>query len=358
MNGAGPAQAARPSPPRRVVVPEIAAVDALRPLPGCDKLVHVFGETMGTTWSAKFFAPSGSLASRARQAIQDALDHVVSEMSPWVAASALSRFNEAPAGSWHTLPTNFLAVLRTALTIARDSKGAFDPTLGTLINAWGFGPSSAPSHPPGARDTKRMLAAAGWQRLDIDVPRRRVHQPGGLAIDLGGIAKGFGVDQAARALKRLGIRDFLVEVGGELRGEGIKPDGAPWWVALEEPPAENGGDTMLSDIVIALHGLCVATSGDYRRFIEHHGTRHAHSIDPRSGRPVANGVAAVTVLHESCMWADAFATAMLVMGRTAGIEFAIAHRIAARLVLRTGQGMSEVFTPRFEELLKDDAHAA
>lgn len=343
--------------PRRIVVPEIAAAHALHPLPGRDKLVHVRGETMGTAWSAKLYAPSASDEPRARQAIQDALDHVVGEMSPWVATSALSHFNAAPTGTWHTLPVNFFAVLKTALTIARDSNGAFDPTLGALTDAWGFGPSPAPTRPPNADDTERMLATAGWQHLEIDDMHRRVRQPGGLALDLGGIAKGFGVDQAARALRRLGIRDFLVEVGGELRGEGVKPDGTPWWVALEEAPTERSGQAMPSDIVVALHGLSVATSGDYRRFIEHDGTRHAHSIDPRTGNPIENGVAAVSVLHESCMWADGLATAILVMGRSAAIEFATAHRIAARMVLRTDRGLSEVLTPRFEELLRDDGHA-
>lgn len=358
MSDAAPTAATTASAPRRVVVPEIAARDALRPLPGRDKLVHVCGETMGTTWSAKLYAPSGFLAPRARRAVQDALDHVVSEMSPWVAISALSRFNAAPAGSWHTLPVNFFAVLRTALAIARDSKGAFDPTLGALTDAWGFGPSPTGAHPPDASDTERMLAGAGWQRLDIDHKHRRVRQPGGLAVDLGGIAKGFGVDQAARALRRLGIRDFLVEVGGELRGEGVKPDGTPWWVALEQPPVEGGGKAVLSDIVVALHGLSVATSGDYLRFVEHDGTRHAHSMDPRTGHPVRSGIAAVTVLHESCMWADALATAILVMGGPAAIGFATEHRIAARMVLRTDQGMSEMLTPRFEDLLGDDGHSA
>lgn len=354
MSGASPTETATSFQARRVVVPEIAATNALHPLPGRGGLVHVVGETMGTTWSAKLYAASSSEAPRARQAIQDALDHVVSEMSPWVATSALSRFNAAPAGSWHTLPVNFFAVLRTALALARDSNGAFDPTLGTLTDAWGFGPSPARAHPPDADDTARMLADSGWQRLRIDEEHRRVCQPGGLAIDLGGIAKGFGVDQAARALRRLGIRDFLVEVGGELRGEGVKPDGTPWWVALEQPPGSHGSEAVPSDIIIALHGLSVATSGDYLRFVEHDGIRHAHSMDPRSGRPVENGIASVTVLHESCMWADALATALLVMGRSAAMSFAVEHRIAARMVVRTERGLSEVLTPRFEDLLRDD----
>lgn len=356
MSTAANPRAATPSAPRRVVVPQVAATDDLLPRIGHDKLVHVSGESMGTTWSAKLYAASSSCAPQARRAIQDALDHVVDEMSPWVAASALSRFNSSPAGSWHTLPINFFAVLRTALAVARESCGAFDPTIGALTDAWGFGPSPVRLPPPAADNTERMLARAGWQRLEIDFDRRRVRQPGGLCIDLCGIAKGFAVDQAARSLKRLGIRDFLVEVGGELRGEGVKPDGTPWWVALEQPPTGDGLDAAECDIIVALHGLSIATSGDYRRFIDHEGGRFAHTLDPQSGRPVENGIAAVSVLHESCMWADAQATAMMVMGRSAALAFATKCRIAARLVVRTRQGMSEVLTPSFEELL-DDAGA-
>lgn len=351
MSGVAPMLPAS-STARRVVVPKIATAHALWPMPGRDKLVEVSGESMGTTWSAKLYATSSSCVPQVRQAIQDALDHVVDEMSPWVETSALSKFNSASAGSWHTLPLNFFAVLKTALTIARDSHGAFDPTLGVIADAWGFGPSAVPFSPPGSSDTERLLASSGWQRLEIDHARRRVRQPGGLHIDLCGIAKGFGVDQAARALTRLGVRDFLVEVGGELRGEGVKPDGTPWWVALEQPPSAAGTEAAVSDIVIALHGLSVATSGDYRRFMEHGGRRYAHTIDPRSGRPVANGVAAVTVLHKSCMWADALATAMMVMGSEIALGFARSHHIAARIVERAPDGFSETLTPAFEALLE------
>ncbi len=343
---------------RRVAVPEITPADALWPIPGRDQLVRVGGESMGTTWSARLYAVSSACAPQVRQAVQGALDHVVAEMSPWVEHSALSRFNAAPPGSWHTLPVNFHAVLKTALSVARQSDGAFDPTVGALVNAWGFGPQSTHSALPERRDTERLLAHAGWQRLEIDHEHRRVRQAGGLCIDLCGIAKGFGVDQAARALRALGIRDFLVEVGGELRGEGVKPDGAPWWVAVEQPPAADGGEAISADIVVALHGLSIATSGDYRRFTEHGGRRLAHTIDPRNGSPVANGIAAVTVLHKSCVWADALATAMMVLGEQAAAAFAIEHDIAARMVLRTPQGLSEVLTPAFEALLKDDALAA
>ncbi len=344
--------------PRRVAVPEIAPGDALWPIPGRDRLVLVRGESMGTDWSARLYAASSSCAPQVKRAVQDALDHVVAEMSGWVAGSALSKFNAADAGTWHTLPVNFFAVLEAALSVARESGGAFDPTLGSLVNAWGFGPHATDVPEPSTRDTALLLSRSGWKSLEVDHERRRVHQPGGLCIDLCSIAKGFGVDQAARALRRLGIRDFLVEVGGELRGEGVKPDGTPWWVAIEQPPADDDAHSTESDIVVALNGLSIATSGDYRRCFKRDGQRYSHTIDPRSGRPVANDVAAVTVLHESCMQADALATAMMVMGAPDAITFGTKLGIAARIVRRTPLGFTESLTPAFEKLLNDNSDDA
>lgn len=358
MSGAGRQQTAMPATSRRVAVPEMAPGDALWPIPGRDRLVRVRGESMGTDWSARLYATSNSCAPQVKRAIQDALDHVVAEMSPWVAGSALSRFNSADAGTWHTLPVNFFVVLEAALSVAQESGGAFDPTLGSLVNAWGFGPREADVPLPSTCDAALLLSHSGWTTLEIDHERRRVRQPGGLCIDLCSIAKGFGVDQAARALRRLGIRDFLVEVGGELRGEGVKPDGTPWWVALEQPPADDHAHSTESDIVVALNGNSVATSGDYRRYFECNGQRYAHTIDPRSGRPIANDVAAVTVLHENCMRADALATAMMVMGAPEAISFGAKRGIAARIVRRAPLGLIESLTPAFERLLNDDSDDA
>ena len=343
---------------RRIVVPEIRSPEAARPLLGRDRLVHVRGETMGTTWSVRLYASSAACASQVRQAVQAALDHVVAEMSPWVAQSALSQFNAAPANTWHVLPTNFFAVLTTALSIARDSDGAFDPTVGALVNAWGFGPArNDRDRVLPEQEAQRTAETCGWSRLEVDDLRRAVRQNGGIHLDLCGIAKGFGVDQTARVLRRLGIRDFLIDVGGELGGEGVKPDGTPWWVAFEQPPSIMLQDTRASDVVIALHGLSVATSGDYRRFFDHGGRRYGHTIDPRSGYPAANGVTAVTVLHESCMHADALATAMMVLGPVDGLAFAERRGVAARMSLRNGNQFEELISPALSELLSESDEA-
>jgi thiamine biosynthesis lipoprotein len=245
-------------------------------------------------------------------------------------------------------------VLAAALQVARDSGGAFDPSAGPLVDLWGFG---APRHHgdagfcvPHADETEQARARTGWQRLLLDVPARRVRQPGGMAIDLSAIAKGFAVDKLAHLLTARGLANHLVEVGGELRGAGGKPDGQPWWVALESPPG-HAGEAGVTETIVALHGLAVATSGDYRRCFTHGGERLCHSIDPRSGRPIAHGLASVTVLHGECMLADAQSTALTVLGLEHGLAHAQQHRIAALFVQRTGDGVEEHMSDAFAALL-------
>jgi thiamine biosynthesis lipoprotein len=180
---------------------------------------------------------------------------------------------------------------------------------------------------------------------------RCVLQPGGVQFDLSSVAKGFAVDRVSHALRDLGAADHLVEIGGELRGSGTKPDGSPWWVALDQPAAGDAGDPACETIV-ALHGLSVATSGDAQRYFERDGRRWSHTIDPRTGRPVSDRLAAVTVLHPSCMRADALATALTVLGPDGGLDYATACGLAARFVIRRARGIEERITPAFAAMLE------
>jgi thiamine biosynthesis lipoprotein len=326
----------------RVLVPQLAEPPA-RPIGGA--VLALAGETMGTTWSVRLVAPPTANAATLTAMAQRELDAVVAQMSPWEPLSDLSRYNRAAAGSWTPLPPAFAQVLRCALEIADATDGAFDPTLGGLIDLWGFGPRPFSGAPPEARDILAAREAIGWRRLILDGDN--LFQPGGLRLDLNGVAKGFAVDQVAAALDRAGARSYLVEVGGELRGTGAKPDGSPWWVELERPPTANDGPRTL----VALHGLSVATSGDYRRFFEHDGRRYAHTLDPTTAAPVANSTVSVTVLDATCMRADAWATALTVMAPDAALAFAAAHGLAALIVSDGPRGLEERLSPALAAML-------
>ena len=326
----------------RVLVPLLAEPPA-RPIGGA--VLALGGETMGTTWSVKLVAPPTAKARALTAMVQGELDTVVREMSPWEPDSDLSRYNRAAAGTWTALPPAMLRVLRCALEVAEATEGAFDPTLGGLVDLWGFGPRPFTGAPPLPEAIAKAQDAAGWRGLILHGDR--LFQPGGLTLDLNGVAKGFAVDQVAAALDRAGARSYLVEVGGELRGTGAKPDGQPWWVELERPPVANENPRTL----VALHGLSVATSGDYRRFFEHDGRRYAHTLDPATAAPVEHGAVSVTVLDESCMIADAYATALTVMTPDVALALATVRGLAV-LVLADGPGgLVERLSPALTAML-------
>ncbi|OVZ55916.1 thiamine biosynthesis protein ApbE [Pigmentiphaga sp. NML080357] len=307
------------------------------------------GPTMGTSWSVKF-VDDGAVAADLGALVQAELDMVIGQMSTWRDSSDLSRFNTAPAGSWHELPEALFVVLEQALNVAHDSGGAYDPTVGPLVNLWGFGPQGAYRRPSGA-DVAAQRSRVGWHRIELDPPRRRARQPGGAYVDLSGIAKGYAVDAVARCLRRAGVAGYLVEIGGELYGHGAKPDGQPWWVELEQPQA-GAGEAPLPVTRVALHGLAVATSGDYRRYMSDGLGVYSHTIDPRTGAPIENGVTSVTVLHPECMVADAMATALTVMGPEAGLAWAVRRGLAASIVWRAAEGHREAMTPNFAAMME------
>lgn len=312
------------STPRVLVPRKISAP----PAPRDARLVSFSGATMATTWSVKGVGRSAVASAKIQQGIEGVLARVVAQMSPWVEDSDISRFNRLQADERQSLPAEFATVMRCALEVAARSDGAFDPTSGGVVNAWGFG-SRGRFDSPGftiPRETEIEHHPMGWHRLRLDADGRLV-QPGGFVLNLSAIAKGFAVDAVSNHLHECGFASHLVEIGGELRGCGVKPDLQPWWIEVE-PPAP---DCDLPPVRIALNSLSVATSGDYRRFVSVNGKRLPHTIDPRTRRPVQHGLASVTVIHESCMWADAWSTALMVMGPEAGLACAEREGLAALL---------------------------
>jgi len=330
---------------RAVLIP--LDLDPAVPPPG--SRVHTFeGTSMGTTWSAHVAA---GRVDDLQPALQAELDAIVAQMSHWEPDSLLSRYNRAPAGTWVDLPAQFFDVIDYALWAHMASGGAYDPAAGALVDLWGFGAARRYDHTgfyaPDEATIERALDSRAAARLSFDRDRRRLLQPGGLRLDLSSIAKGHAVDRLARCLERRGVHHYLVEVGGELRGAGVKPDGHPWWVEIEGVP-----DRQAPQVVVALHGISVATSGDYRQYFEHGARRVSHTLDPRTGRPVANDVASVTVLARTCMEADALSTVLAVLGPVDGFAFAEARALAARFLVRRAAVLDEIATPAWKALLQ------
>lgn len=296
------------------------------------------GETMGTRYSAIFFAAPGLDESTIRAELFAAVDRVDRQMSTWKPDSDLNRLNAAALEQWVAVPEELVRVLANSLRIGQQSGGAFDIGVGAVVNAWGFGPAQ---RQPDVHKTSAPKAATylpAGHVLDIDDAYNRIRKRAAITLDLSGIAKGFGVDEMARCLDSFGISSYLVGIDGEMRARGVKADRRPWAVAIEKPI--QGVREVMG--VMELTDAAIATSGDYRHWVELAGKHYAHSIDPSSGRPVCNRLAAVTVVMSSCMYADGWATALLVLGETAGIELAQKRGMDALFVLRDGEGFEEI----------------
>jgi thiamine biosynthesis lipoprotein len=344
---------------RAVLVP--LEIDPVLPLSG-SRPHSVQGVSMGTGWSAQVLLPPAVDADLGAVLLRE-LDEIVAQMSHWEPGSLLSRYNRAPAGSWHPLPPQFFDVLDYALSLFEETGGAWDPAAGALVNLWGFGAleryDQAGFYAPAPEAVAAALAQRTSRQPRLDRAQRRLYQPGGAILDLSSVAKGYAVDCLARRLEVLGAQHYLVEVGGELRGAGVKADGQPWWVELEGVPDAPAGTSAAASAaysvpqsVVALHGLAVATSGDYRRYFHHAQRRASHTLDPRTGYPIANDVASVTVLAPTCMAADALSTTLTVMGAEAGLAFAEGRGVAARFLLRGDGGLREVDTSAWRAMLQ------
>ncbi|MHA6723820.1 FAD:protein FMN transferase [Sphingomonas sp. RS2018] len=296
------------------------------------------GATMGTNWSAQVVAPHPDLEA----ALLATLSEAIAALSHWAPDSALSRFNRSPLSAWQQLPPMLAETLEAADAVHRASGGAFDAAGGALADIWGFGPSGPVAIPPDIVAIGGALARSGWDAIERDDDRARRTRD--VTLDLSGIGKGRAVDALAVTCRGHGVHDFLVEIGGEIVGAGIQPDGQPWWVDLEAPPG-----LPLPPLRIAAHEVAIATSGDYRRYLTVDGRRLGHTIDPRTGRPVDSDVVSVSVVAGDCMAADAWATALTVLGVGEGLALAEREGLAARFV--TGDGV-ETLSPVLAGMLE------
>jgi thiamine biosynthesis lipoprotein len=295
------------------------------------------GATMGTRWTLKLHAPElGAAGSRAvAAAVQATLDRVEGLMSTWDPESEVSRLNRHAGPEPFPVSPATARVLDVARQVSALSGGAFDVTVRPIVSAWGFGATDRAPRPPARAELDAVRGRVGYELLRLDLESRSVSKARrDVECDLSAIAKGFGVDEVARVLAERGHGDFLVEVGGELRASGLRPDGRPWRVAIERPDAAGRAIHR----VVGLADRSMATSGDYRNYYERDGRRFSHLIDPRTAAPVAHDLASVSVIHESATWADALATALSVLGPDEGGDLAEREGLAVHFIVRGKDG--------------------
>jgi len=303
-------------------------------------LQAISGQTMGTTYSIKLSpAATGAPAlTHVSQQIEAELASVNAQMSTYLTTSELSRFNQQVSDEWFPVSRETAEVVALALQLNEQSDGAFDVTVGPLVNLWGFGPTPRQSQTPSQADIAASLEAVGADKLQVRLapPALRKTHPA-LKVDLSAIAKGHGVDRVVNVLERLQFSSYFVEIGGEVRTRGTKPGGQAWQIGIEQPRS----DQRSVAAVLSLSDQALATSGSYRNFFEVDGRRYSHTISPKTGWPVEDPIASASVLADNCALADGVATAMMSAGFDAGLVLAERNDWAVMLVRPTSDGKFE-----------------
>ncbi len=308
------------------------------------------GPTMGTRYTVRIVDVSRAKAEPLdlddiQEKVDERLDDITRMMSTYDPDSELSRFNLSRSTDWFEVSKETAKVVAFALEFAKKTEGAFDPTIGPLVNLWGFGPKKSRKVP-----TDDAVAAAllkvGYQQLEVrnEPPALRKTNPK-LYVDLSAIAKGFAADDISELLLRAGLDQTMVEIGGEVRTRGTRPDSTAWRIGVEKPDFRGSG----LQTILELQEGALASSGDYRNFFMRDGIRYSHTLDPKTGRPVLHQLATVSVRARTCLEADALATALLVMGEDRGYDWCVEHTVAALFLIRDGEKIVEKATSKFLE---------
>lgn len=320
-----------------------------KPLP--DPTVRITGSTMGTTYDLKLVpAPGQIIPSDLKDRVEKVLARVNQQMSTYDPNSELSRFNQSPSTDWVAVSPELQMVVAEGLRISELSGGAFDITVGPLVNLWGFGPEPRRDQVPSDDAIAQARERVGYWRLHARTePSALKKDRADIYVDLSALAKGYGVDQLAELMEASGIGNYLVSISGDVRAKGRNGKGQPWTVAIERPVAGQRAVERL----LQLGDHSVSTAGDYRNFFEQNGQRYSHIINPRTGRPVPQTLVSVTVISDSDMAADAADTALMAAGPDFGFQLATDHHLAAFFIMVSpdGKNFQERYTPEFEPYL-------
>ena len=309
------------------------------------------GATMGTTYTVRFLPELGSPSRQEmHRLIEEELKRVNQQMSTYIKDSEITRFNDSKSTDWFPVSMETAKLVDLSLQISVVSDGAFDVTVGPLVNLWGFGPVKRKNSIPTDTELEAASAHVGYKNLSVrlDPPALKKSDPE-LKADLSAIAKGHGADRVGKVIETNGIKNYFVEIGGEILASGNRVDGQPWQVGIEAPL-----DFKRSiQTVIGLSGVALATSGDYRNFFESEGQRFSHTIDPNTGRPVTHQLASASVVADNCTLADAIATCMMVLGPEQGLQLAETKNWAVILMQRKNGQISSTCSTRFTELFPE-----
>jgi len=290
-------------------------------LAGCSlqKEVSFSGKTMGTTYHITVVTGYFSSAKDLKDPIDQRLGEINKSMSTFRKDSEISRFNaNQNTGEKFKISDDFFNVMTVAKTVYELTGGAWDGTVKPLENLWGFGNSENKKSIPAQSEIAAVLPDIGFKNIEISSDRYLIKKKASLSLDLASIAKGYGVDQVAALIKTSGIKNFLVEIGGEVFAAGFRKDGKPWRIGINTPQTGSPFDQVYK--VVNLHDKGFATSGDYRNYFELGGQRFSHILDPRNGYPVSNGVVSISIVADTCTFADGLATAVMVLGHKKGLE--------------------------------------
>ncbi len=323
-------------------------LNACEPSPP-DLTIRLTGSTMGTSYDLKLVPAQGqTVPADFRNRVEELLARINRQMSTYDPNSELSRFNRNPSTDWIAVSPELHQVVAEGLRTSELTNGAFDITVGPLVNLWGFGPEPRRDQVPSDVAIARVRERVGYWRLQArEQPPALKKERADLYVDLSALAKGYGVDQLAALVETTGITSYLVSIGGEIRARGHNGQGQPWTIAIEKPvPGQRAVERL-----VRFGDRSISTSGDYRNFFEQNGQRYSHVINPRTGRPVLQTLASVTVIGDRSMIADATATALMVAGPDAGFQLASEHHLAAFFVLVKPEGFQERYTPEFEPFL-------
>lgn len=285
-------------------------------------------------------------AQRLEEGLLEVLEDVNAAMSIYREDSELMAFNHSPVGEWQPLSDELIEVLAISRSVAEASNGAFDVTIGGLVNLWSFGSEARPREIPDEQTLNERLAEVGPDSIEVDESGLQARRLRDIFVDLGGVAKGHGTDRVGAYLDGQGIEHYLVNLGGDLIVRGYRDtESQPWRIGIEAPFVER----QEAQHILPLDMISVATSGDYRNYFEEDGRRYSHTLDPRTGRPIDHRLASVTVAHPSNAWADAWATALMVLGEEEGMVLARNQDLKVLMLIREEDGWASVATPAFAD---------